>query len=655
MNHTYLFFWFLICCSFFGTRSTIAQTWYQDKASKDDTNGAYVDVLSIYEEMIHQGFVDENILKKTADAYFFQAEYRKAYPTYKLLFRKYSELEEVYYFRYMHTLKAVNRYDEADELMLTLAEKFAAYNLSRQVENLSKYKEKIDVKKKDYEIGITAINSLEADFAPSYYRQQVVFTSARDTGNFVKHRHKWNESPFTKFYIAAMNPRTKELSEVKPFAENLTTSDYHESSTAFTKDGLTMYFTQNVLPPKGASKKDINTSLLKIYRSQLIDGDWQEAEAVSFNLDGYNTAHPALSPDEKYLIFVSDRPGGQGKSDLWKVEIKEDGSFGEVSNLGNSINTSASESFPFVAINEIIYFASNGHLGLGGFDLFAAKNDAVSKEFIVQNLGAAVNSPYDDFALIIDSLGNGFFSTNRNVGRYKKDNIFRLKQFFSPDFENKPKVKFEIVDEETSELIPQTEVKVYNLEYVAIDSLQTNEVGKLLLTQPKNETKILVRFQSPAYEVKEIELTDVDFQNNQLQTISLRKRLQAVQKGKDLGKILQLEDIYFDLDKYFIRKDAAVELTKVLHMMKSYPDISIEIGSHTDSRASYEYNMTLSQNRANATKDWLVSKGISSKRISARGYGESKLVNQCKDGVMCTEEEHQANRRSEFIVVEIKE
>lgn len=633
---------------------SVAQTWYEIKASNDNQNGAYVDVLKVYEVMIQQGFSNQKILQKTADAYFFQGEYRKAYPKYRSLFRRYKDLAPVYYFRYAHSLKSVSRYDEAKELMQEFSVKFPSHQQFVAFSDKPNYVEEIQAKSKDYDIGLTAINSLEADFAPSYYKDKVVFTSARDTGNFVKHRHKWNESPFTKLYVAHMDDRTRELSQVNVFSKQLNTSDYHESSTAFTSDGKVMYFTRNNFLNKQKNTNSQGVQLLKIYRAFWKNGEWQEEEELSINSDNYNTAHPALSADEKTLYFVSDRPGGFGMSDLWKVEIFADAQLGNPINLGQHINTPNRETFPFISKKGLLYFASDGHLGLGGLDIFVAKTNANNEFDQIQNIGAAINSRYDDFAMVIDSTGNGFFSSNRRVGRYEKDNIFRLKQYFSPSFETNLIKKIRVTDETTALPITQTTVKVLNAEYEQINKVTTDENGALMLQLPDEQQEVYLRFENEDYEIKEITLQLEEFSNLGTLEVQLRKRLQEIKKGKDLAVILAIEEIYFDLDKYNIREDAAIELAKVLTIMKAYPDITIEIGSHTDSRASKTYNNTLSQNRAEATKNWLVQNGIEAQRISAKGYGESKLVNECADGVECTEEKHQENRRSEFIIIDMK-
>ncbi len=629
-----------------------AQTWYEKKSEQHQKAKKYVDLLSFYERLIQNNVISEQILKRTADAYYFQGKYRSAYPKYKLLFRRYEVDEPEYYFRYMHSLKSVNRYDEANQLLIDFKNKFPKY-LSEKDE-IETYLNKIEAKKDDYDIGIVAVNSQEMDYAPSYYLDQIVFTSARDTGNFTKIRHQWNASPFTKLYVAKMDPRTKELRKPKLFAEKLNTNKYHESSTCFSKDGKTMYFTRNSFLDKKLNFSTSGEQKLKIYRATLQDEDWTNIEELAFNGNEFNTAHPALSPEENYLYFASDRPGGFGNSDIWRVKINDDNTFGNPENLGEPVNTSGKETYPFIAYNSILYFSSNMHFGLGGLDVFAAELQKDNSYQKVINLGSGVNSKYDDFSLIIDSTLTGFFASNRNVGKYKQDNIYRIKQRFFPNFDDLLFKKIKVVDEQTMTELKNVQAEVFNSLYEKTDTFKTDENGMLEILQNKDISHVFIRFFKEEYEVKEERISKSIFLKKDTLIVPLRKRMQEISVGKDIGKIIEIEKIYFDLDQSNIRPDAALELEKIVSILKRYPDISIEIGSHTDSRASKSYNKKLSQSRAQATRNWIISKGIESKRISAKGYGESQLVNRCKDNVDCTEEEHQQNRRSEFIVTKMK-
>ena len=648
------FLFFVFWLIFVPFQPLVAQKWYEEKAEKHNQNKAYVDVVAIYETLIQNGVTSEQILKRTADAYFFQGDYRSAYPKYKLLFRRYpNNLHEEHYLRYLHSLKSVNRYNEASNLLKQFKAKFPD-ELAQEDYTLH-YLQKIEAKTEDYSIGVTAINSLEMDYAPSYYQNKIVFTSARDTGNFKKNRHQWDDSPFTQLYVAEMDKRTKELSQVKKFTNQLNTQVYHESSTCFTKDAKTVFFTRNAFINNERSTNIEGQQILKIYKASFVDGTWQNIEELPFNSNEFNTAHPTLSPDEDYLYFASDRPGGFGKADIWRVKLLEKDLFGEPENLGKPVNTSGTESFPFMAYNNILYFASNLHLGLGGLDLFAAEKQPDQSFAKITNLGAGINSKFDDFALIIDSSLTGFFSTNRSVGKYKRDNIYRIKQRYLPNFDDLLIKEIRVIDEENGENLAKVKFEIYNSSYQKIKLDSTDVNGNVSLSENKDVAKMYLRFIRENYEVKEIPISKSVFLQKDTLIVPLAKRMKAVALGKDIGKIIEIEKIYFDLDEYVIRPDAAIELAKIVSVLKSYPDVSIEIGSHTDSRASKSYNQKLSQNRAQSTKEWIIKNGISENRITAKGYGESKIVNHCKDDVDCSEKEHQQNRRSEFIITEIKD
>jgi peptidoglycan-associated lipoprotein len=336
----------------------------------------------------------------------------------------------------------------------------------------------------------------------------------------------------------------------------------NESSPVLTKDGKTIYFTRND-QEKISTIEDEKSYFLKIYKASLIDNKWQNIEELPFCSNTFNTANPALSPDEHILYFASDRPGTNGQSDIYKVIIYYDGSYSKPINL-KLINTSSKENFPFISKENKFYFSSNGHLGLGGLDIYSFD----FKTNTLKNLGDKINSSQDDFSIFIDDK-YGFLSSNR-IGGNGFDDIY----------------KFSIIEEGQITQIKETATKF------------------------------------------------------------------PVQIGDDLAKKIALKPIYFDLNKWDIRTDASLEIDKIFEIMNKYPNLIIAINAHTDCRNSEEYNKILSQKRADETRNHLISKGINATRLIAKGFGESLLLNTCKDGENCTEEEHQQNRRSEFIVVQ---
>lgn len=615
----------------------------------------YADAVEVFEKLIHHGKPSIEWLKLTAEAYYEQAEYKKAFPYYRRVFRRKDKinLSKEDYFNYAHTLKSVKRYTEAEQVLQEFYELDKTDARAIKAIEQKDYQQIIEANSGLFEVGLVSVNSQESDYGPAYYKNQVVFTSARDTGWYKKRLHKWNNRPFTKFYVADIENRNKELKDVRPFADELV-SPYHESTPAFTKDGKTMYFTRNNFSNKKAKRSKEGVILLKIFKAELVDGTWKNIQELNINSDEFSTAHPALSPDEKYLYFSSDRPGGFGKSDLYKAEILADGSLGEPQNLGPEINTEAREVFPFLATDELLYFASDGHPGLGGLDVFAAGK---SEEGIYQimNLGSPLNSQLDDFALIIAEDQTGFFSSNRTKGKYKSDNIYRIKLREKIEFGCRKNLRVKVIDRVTEEVLPHTKIMVFDSNKKQIETGKTNNKGEYFLEKASCGDRFYVRAVNKNYEVKEQSIALKNETGLETLRMPLDQRKKNIKEGEDLAKILQIEEIYFDLDKWNIRPDAEVELQKVVEIMHKYPDIKIEIGSHTDSRASKAYNEKLSENRAQSTRQWIVDQGIEANRITAKGYGEYQLVNHCEDDVPCTEEEHQKNRRSEFIIVEMVE
>jgi outer membrane protein OmpA-like peptidoglycan-associated protein len=344
-------------------------------------------------------------------------------------------------------------------------------------------------------------------------------------------------------------------------------------------------------------------------------------------------------------------PGTFGQSDLYKVAINEDGSFGTPENLGATINTEGRETFPFISDENELYFASDGHPGLGGLDVFVSKieQDGGFKE--VQNVGAPVNGPQDDFAFLIDSkTRNGFFTSNRTGGK-GYDDIYKFTE--TRKLVCKQELEGIITDSETGIVLPNIKASLFNERFELQKVNVSNGKGHYSFDVECGKT-YYVRAEAADYETKESKVLTVTTNGTTNLPIALEKAECKVTIGDDLGKCFGIKMIYFDLDKSLIRKEAAFELEKILDVMKQYPAIKIDIRSHTDSRQTAKYNESLSERRAKSTIDWLVKNGIDASRLTGKGYGESQLVNSCADGIKCTEEQHQANRRSEFIVTSIE-
>lgn len=626
-----------------------AQTASQKKADKEYVQYAYIDAISIYERVAEKGYKDEKIFQRLGNAYYFNGELAKAAKWYDGLFEINSEQEPEYYYRYAQTLKATGDYAKADKTLETFNKKIATDKRGILFEKNKNYIDQIKANSGRFEIVNAGINSTQTDYGSAYYDQKLVFASARDTGGVAKKTFKWTNKSFTNLYSAALK-EDGTLGKPERFEKKIN-SKFNESTPVFTKDGKTMYFTRNNFLYGKRGRDDQKITLLKLYKAEYINGKWSNIAELPFNSDQYSTAHPALSTDEKKLYFASDMPGTLGQSDLYSVTINSDGSFGKPENLGSSINTEGRETFPFISGDNEIYFASDGRPGLGGLDVYVSKINIDGSFTEVQNVGAPINGQQDDFAFIINSENRkGFFSSNREGGN-GNDDIYRFTETRKLLCEQK--LKGTVVDLETNKIIGNATVTLLDEQFKILNEVVTRSDGSYTFNVDCGKN-YRVRAAKQDYETKEIPVIIEQKTGETNLEIQLEKRIKPIGVGTDLAKTLNIPIIYFDLDKSFIRKDAAFELEKILAVMKQYPKMKIDVRSHTDSRQTAQYNIGLSNRRAKSTAQWLIKNGIAPNRLTAKGYGESQLVNNCSDGVSCTEAEHQLNRRSEFIIISME-
>ena len=388
---------------------------------------------------------------------------------------------------------------------------------------------------------------------------------------------------------------------------------------------------------------------MKIYKAEFVNEKWTNIVALPFTSDNFSTAHPALSFDEKTLYFASDMPGTLGQSDLFKVQIHEDGTFGKPENLGNKINTEGRETFPFVNEKEL-YFASDGHLGLGGLDVFVAKIDENGSFGMIKNIGSPLNSSKDDFGFFMNSeTRTGYFTSNRNGGK-GNDDIYQFKEIKKLDCEQQ--LVGIVTDFNTKISIATAKVTLSNAQFQVIKIIYSDENGQFKF-DVECGAEYYVKVEKEEYNTIEKQIEIPNFSGKTDLSIELEKALQKITVGDDLAKIFKIKTIYFDLDKWDIRQDATNDLAKILEIMQEYPTMKVDVRSHTDSRQSHEYNNKLSDQRVKSTIAWLIKNGIAKDRLSGKGYGETQLLNNCADGIDCTEDEHQQNRRSEFIIIDM--
>lgn len=610
---------------------------------------AYVNARDLYSRVANRGFTSPEVFSKLGDSYYFTADYAEAAQWYEKLVTTGEEVSPEYYFRYAQSLKSVKKYDKADKMMAIFVQMSGTDTRGEMFEKERDYLKEIEAQSGRYAVEQVNFNTGLQDFSPSFLGERVVISSNRksSTGDYI---HDWNDQPFLDLYV--VDNAKSDNPSIEKFSKNINTP-YHESSSVFTESGDEMYFTRNNYSKKTKLKRDeAGTTKLKLYHSYKRGGVWSIPEELPFNSDEYSTAHPALSPDGTILYFASDMPGTKGLSDIWMSTINEDGTYGAPVNLGSEINTEGRETFPFVSSDNKLFYATDGHIGLGGLDVFVTQLSDDGKVGASYNVGKPVNSSADDFGLILsESRGTGYFSSNRASG-LGNDDIYS----FTRDRKILTNCAQNIVgttrDVKTDEILPQTTVTLRDKVNQVVATVTSDDLGKFTFSDVNCSETYVVRGAKDTYEPHEVILTtssDVGGIINR--DVYLKPGAQLV-IGGDLTNILELNPIYFDFDKSNIRPDAALELEKVIAVMQQYPTLKIDVRSHTDSRAPDAYNMKLSQRRNVSTIRYIVQQGgIDASRLTGRGYGETQLTNACANGIECSEEEHQLNRRSEFIIM----
>jgi outer membrane protein OmpA-like peptidoglycan-associated protein/tetratricopeptide (TPR) repeat protein len=662
-NLKYIVLFLLFCFN------TIAQTQSLDDANEKYEKFAYVDAIKAYESIAKKGYKDEKMFQRLGNSYYFNGELLNALKWYDELFAMNEQQEPEYLYRYSQCLKASGNYAKSDLILETFNRKLGTDKRGVLFENNKNYLEEIKSNSGRYEIADSGVNSGYSDYGSAILDNTLIFASARDTGAVVKKNFKWTNTSFTNLYSAQLMSDGS-VGIPQRFHKKVNTK-FNESTPVFTKDGRTMYFTRNNFldGKRGRSEKKI--TLLKLYKATLVNGEWLNIEELPFNSNQYSVAHPALSLDDKTLYFASDMPGTLGQSDLFKVKINDDGTFGKPENLGTSINTEGRETFPFVSGDNELYFASDGRPGLGGLDVFVSKINKDGSYDEIQNLGEPINSKQDDFAFIINSKNrNGFFSSNRENG-HGFDDVYRFTETRRLICEQE--LSGTITDAETNAVLANVTLILFD--ETRLNSLQvvSDQNGNYIFPNVKCGKKYTIKTSKNDYEIREIPVAIKKASGKTTLLISLEKKaiplvaktimiktvaLKAVKMkpiavGTDLAKTLNIPMNFFDLGKATIRKSSEPQLQKIVDVLKQYPSLKLDIRSHTDSRQSAANNMVLSEKRAQSTKNWLISKGVDGNRLSAKGFGETQLVNKCADGVKCTEQQHQQNRRSEFIITNL--
>ncbi|NOT74998.1 MAG: OmpA family protein [Cyclobacteriaceae bacterium] len=737
-------------------QSLKAQSFTMKVANKDFENMRYMEAITWYEQILKKDRRNHEAKVKLAECYRKMNDIKNAMRIYSDLAQD-ENPDAVSVWHYAQALASNEQYEEAAKWYENYAvllpddpngKKFALamHNINQFYQDSSKYNLKY----------AASINTWQSEFGPVYVKNGLAFLSNRQQEHAIKHVSEYDESAFLDWYFVTDTAAlyTELNKEVVSYivntgknahdADTYTTSNdtntpghygtafmfdsvryhyekvakiirfedlnkkFHEGPAAVFKSGDTLIMTRNNTYTLAASGKKVSQQALfmtfvkdmKLSSEQIL---------LPFNASSYSSGHPALTPDNKQLYFVSNRPGGKGGTDIYVVAFNK-GRWSKPVNV-EEVNTSGDEMFPFIDEAGNLYFSSDGRPGLGGLDIFKAP---IKKGRIgaITNMGAPFNSSKDDFSITWDKyLKRGFFSSNRKRG-FADDDIYSFQQncqsvvvvaydsitnlpmdsvkvvagdmeaytdrdgrasFCMNPGDNSFKagketyedrtvtsdrrevpmplspLHFELAgvvrSEEDKQPMENVNVRLIDASGSTIREITTSRNGSYKFKLDLNSTYTVVAAR------KNCGLNSVDFT-----TVGLKrsKVLNGDLTMICIGDIIKIENIYYDLNKFNIRADAQPELNKLAELMWKYPDMRIELRSHTDSRSSYDFNMKLSANRADAAVQYLASKGIIPSRMRAAGYGESLPVNKCRDGVKCSEEQYQMNRRTEFKVLSIR-
>jgi outer membrane protein OmpA-like peptidoglycan-associated protein len=504
----------------------------------------------------------------------------------------------------------------------------------------------------EYKVENLSINTKYQDFGTTFYDEnKVIFSSSRPRpGTILQSKWKENGQPFLDLYEGTIN-EDGTISDVKLFSNTLNTK-FHEATVSFTPDQKTVYFTRDFFVDNKLQKNDFGVTNLAIMKAKVSpDGSWTDIVSLPFNNANYSCGHPSVNKNGTKLYFVSDMPGAIGGTDIFVVDILPNGTYGIPRNLGKKVNTLGKEMFPYIDSKDVLYFSSDSRKdGMGGLDVYAVKiyDKAISDAL---HLGPPVNSEADDFAYILknsNSVSEGYFSSNREGGK-GDDDIYHFTSSPPLKIECKQWINGVVRNKKTNEILPQATIVIFDDKDNELNSTVSNENGEFKFEIDCDTSYKVIgakeKFEKDKFTFKSEENPDEIVKIN----LNLKPIPEVVKVRKKI--IVNINPIYFDFDKANIRSDAKIELDKVVEIMNKYPELRIEAGSHTDSRGPDEYNQVLSERRAKSTVKYIISKGIDASRLTSKGYGESQLTNHCNGTVKCTEEEHQQNRRTEFVIL----
>jgi len=495
-----------------------------------------------------------------------------------------------------------------------------------------------------YQIKFLEVNKNNSDYAVAILDEnKLVFTSADHKVTSAKK----NYNPRKDLFVGDID-FDGEIKNVKRVTKEVN-KNFNQNGVTYTKDGKTVYFSRNKYWKKLKKQNLPKNKRLTLYKADVeADGSWSNIEKLPFNKNKSTSGYPVLNADDSKLYFASDRLPSKGKTDVFVVDILADGNYSKPRNLGPNVNTDGNETTPFITKENILYFSSDGHEGYGKLDVYAVEiyDNATSE---VYRLASPINSINDDFAYIVNQDNNqGFFTSNRLQGAGFNDLYsFTLEEDVRPG-ECFISVNGRVIDKDSFESIAGATVDLYSLDGSLIESVSTYNDGTYKFTVScANEYELIASNPDYLDDKKRIEILEKNYHT------ALHTNLNLTRIAKKQPAVERLSPIYYAYDDATITQEAAREMDRIVEVMNNNSNLIIEASSYTDSRGTDSYNIALSNRRAKAAVEYLKAQGIDAKRIKSKGYGEEKLINQCVNGIECTDESHQMNRRTEFNFVNI--
>lgn len=625
------------------------------KATKAFRYGKYQTTIDVFKKKLANNPDDGRANYFVAESYRLSNRLKEAEPFYAKAAGRVVDKDSVKFY-YAQSLEANGKYDAARIKLQEVISETESEKLKERAQtelNGLDYLSKLKERQSFYKVkNLELVNTPASEYSPAYLNDELYFTSSRGNGKV----YEATGTPFTDIYKVASRGANVDLGTLSPLTQGINNENINDGCLAFSPDGKIMVFA------KGNSGKRKGSYDVDLYLSRFRNGSWSEPVPLNINDPEAWDSSPAFSQDGRTLYFASNRKGrgrqmvGYGGNDLYSAQMDSRGRFSKVKNLGPEINTAGNELFPYVADDAKLYFASDGHPGFGGLDLFVVKR--ANGKTLIENLAEPVNSSGDDFAIFLFKPDRGFFSSNREGGKgdddiytfINEDPDLKVVNYYLQGITYTP-------DSTGLRILSNTKVSLYDGNGEIMQDYVTGNDGKFLFRVYENEEYDLVG-ETDGYLVKRQPYStkgkgaDPTSLKELVTNITLDTTL--VLERISLDKIFVLDNIYYDLDKADIRTDAAKELDKLVQLLIDNPEIKIELSSHTDSIATVEYNINLSQRRAESAVNYIVQRGISPDRLVAKGYGELRPVarNTNPDGTD-NPAGRDRNRRTEFKILEI--